>query len=271
MSTACPKPAFHTKFQQRRHQRAAVALPAIVTLGAREYGARVLNLARGGAMIECSACLPSEALFLLRCGSISAASLVVWQRGAQYGVNFRLPLTEGQLTEQLSRHHAIESRRLPNPRAKSSKDERQPLGTGDQLLGSAVSITSATILSAILASHQQVETCVVELESIIAGQLDDIPQFNATRLQLRQANRARTQIALDACRHLMALQPSQPDLRALQRMELDISQMISMHVQKWPVAALRGDWTGYCRATRKILQGVRELIAAEKKLLCPMF
>jgi hypothetical protein len=46
--------------------------------------------------------------FLLRCGSIAANSTIVWKKGGQYGVSFRLPLSEEQMTEQLSRSEALQ-------------------------------------------------------------------------------------------------------------------------------------------------------------------
>lgn len=129
---------------------------------------------------------------------------------------------------------------------------------------------SAAHLSALEASHQQVESCVVALETIMADELSDITHFSGARLRLRQANLARTHIALDASRHLMTIQQAQHSLRDLQGSELAVSQMISEHVQRWTLQALQNDWEGYCHATRKVLDGVRKLIAAEKKLLCQM-
>ncbi|HET7678950.1 MAG TPA: PilZ domain-containing protein [Xanthobacteraceae bacterium] len=269
MSTAYRNSAIEAKFLRREYDRSAVVLPAIVTLGDQEYGARILNLARGGAMIECSAFFPPATSFMLRCGSIAADSVVVWQKSDQYGVNFRFPLSEAQVTEQLSRNIAIRSRKLPEGQSDSSTDRRPKAGTGHEILDAVRSSASASYLSAIEASHRQVESYVFALETIMTGELSDIGQFSAARLRLRQANLARTQVALDACRHLMTVQPAQPSLRDLQRRELDISQMISLHVQQWTTQSLQDDWSGYCRATRKVLKGVRELIAAEKKLLCP--
>lgn len=221
-------------------------------------------------MIECSASFPPAASFLLRCGSIAAHSVVVWQKSDQYGVNFRFPLSEEQVTEQLSRNVAISSRKLLKRQSDSPTDKSAMANTAHQMRCKVESSASAAYLSAIEASHQEVETCVFNLETIMAGELSDIGRFSAVRLRLRQANLARTQVALDACRHLMTIQPAQPNLRDLQRRELDLSQMISLHVQQWTTQGLQDDWGGYCRATRRVLESVRELVAAEKKQLCPV-
>lgn len=128
----------------------------------------------------------------------------------------------------------------------------------------------AAHLSALQASHQQVESCLIALETIMANELSDLGHFSGVRLRLRQANLTRKHIALNASRDLMTIQQDQHSLRDLQGSELAVSQMISEHVQCWTMQALQNDWEGYCRATEKVLDGVRTLIAAEKKLLCPM-
>lgn len=220
-------------------------------------------------MIECSASFPPAASFLLRCGSIAADSTIIWQKNGQYGVNFTLPLSESQMTEQLSRNSGISPRKLTLERSGSPTLRSPTANNAHQTSDRRVSSALGVRLSAIKASHQKVESCVFELEAFMAGELSDVGAFSSARLRLRQANVARTQAVLDACRHLLTLQPGQLSLRDLQRRELDVSQMISLHVQQWTTERLQNDWGGYCRATRKVLERVRELIAAEKKLLRP--
>lgn len=221
-------------------------------------------------MIECSACFPAATSFLLRCGSIAADSVVVWQEGGRYGVNFLLPLSEEQLTEQLSRNSAISSRRRLKGESDSPTDKSPAIMPARQMHGTAGDSSLAAYLSSIEVCHQQVESCAFSLETVLMSELSDIGQLSTVRLRLRQANLARTQVALDACRHLMTIYPAQRSLRDLQQRELDVSHMISSHVQSWTVQALLDDWNGYCLATNKVLEGVRELMAAEKTLLYPM-
>lgn len=127
---------------------------------------------------------------------------------------------------------------------------------------------SAAHLSALEAAHQEVETCVTGLEAIMGAKLSDVGQFSSARLRLRQANVARTQAALDASRHLIRVHDPQPELLDLKQRELDQSQSVSRHVQSWDLHRIQRDWDGYCRATRRILLGVRELVALEKRFLC---
>lgn len=63
-------------------------------------------------MIECVASLPLATSFLLRCGSIATDADVVWEKGGQFGIKFRLPLSERQVTEQVARNDAIAARQL---------------------------------------------------------------------------------------------------------------------------------------------------------------
>ena len=127
---------------------------------------------------------------------------------------------------------------------------------------------SAAHLSALEAAHHEVESCVSRFEAIIAEMLSDVGQFNAARLRLRQANMARTQAALDASRYLIRADNPQTELLNLKQRVLDHSQSISKHVQSWDVQRIQNDWGGYCQATRRILRGVDELVALEKRLLC---
>lgn len=112
MSTAYHSRSPEAGFVRREYDRSALAVPAIVTVDDQDYSARILNIAPGGAMIECSASLPRDSSFLLRCGSIAANADVVWEKSGQFGIKFRSPLSERQVTEQLSRNDAIASRKL---------------------------------------------------------------------------------------------------------------------------------------------------------------
>lgn len=132
---------------------------------------------------------------------------------------------------------------------------------------------STIFLARLEAAHDQVEQCIVGLESVMtepdgAGTAD----FSVTRLRLGRANLTRTQVAWQACSHLIPTAPSgqAEALRGLQKHEIEHSQAISEHIRRWPPRALQGDWQGYRDATRKVLERARELIALEQKLLLPL-
>jgi hypothetical protein len=122
------------------------------------------------------------------------------------------------------------------------------------------------------AAHAQVELCIVGHESIMADvELADTAEFSAFRFRLARANFARTQIAKQACTHLMSVMPidqTEP-LRQLRQSEIEHSQMISDHIGRWTPNAVQADWRGYCDATQKVVARVRELVSIEQGLLVP--
>lgn len=98
--------------EQRATPRLAVAIPAAINVGAQDFGARILNLATGGAMVETSAPVLLNSALTLRCGTIVAGAVVAWRNAERIGIRFHDPLTEAQVHEQVSRSTALASRRL---------------------------------------------------------------------------------------------------------------------------------------------------------------
>lgn len=248
---------------QRQHDRSAVLLPAIVERGSKKAGARIINMAAGGALIQCSASFRPGEAFLLRCGSIAADAVVVWQDENLFGIAFRRSLSEAELAEQLYRNRAVESRKS----LKAVQGHCISANVARNRHETTANISSSGNFPVVVSSHRLVEAAMRAVETIMVGELSDVGQFSLARLQLRQANLARTKAALEACDQLMAMKPSQPQFRDLQRQELALSRMVSEHVQSWPTQRLQEDWPRYRRATSKIFARVRELIAAERKLL----
>lgn len=114
--------------------------------------------------------------------------------------------------------------------------------------------TSVDFLLAVEVAHSQVEPCIVAHEAIMAhDELADTAQFSVIRLRLAQANLTRTQVAREACSHLISITPigqAEP-LRDLQQSEIEHFQMISDHIRQWTSQAVQEDWRGYCDATPK--------------------
>lgn len=75
--------------------------PAAIGMRDRQYSARVLNLAQGGALIETFAPLLARSALKLRCGTCIVATTVVWRISDRLGINFDAPLTEAQVVEQV--------------------------------------------------------------------------------------------------------------------------------------------------------------------------
>lgn len=96
---------------RRTAERQSVEVAAIVSVGARDYTAKVLNIVEGGAMIETAAPLLVSSAISVGCGSISTDAVVVWKKFGRVGVRFLVPLAYHQLTEQVLRSRALEARR----------------------------------------------------------------------------------------------------------------------------------------------------------------
>lgn len=126
---------------------------------------------------------------------------------------------------------------------------------------------------AIPGAHAHVELCSVALEALMAG--DERPEpahFSAIRLRLAQANLTRTQVAREACSHLITnMSPGETEaIRDLEQSEIAHFQAISEHIRTWPPAKVQDDWLRYCAATRKVLDRVRDLVMTEKRVLLPL-
>lgn len=111
MSEVTPARAAQEWIDRRAEDRFPVALPAAIGLGGQKYGARLMNLAHGGALIETTAPLHLDTTVALHCGTIAARAAVAWTKGNRIGVKFEAPLTDAQVIEQVARTIALDFRR----------------------------------------------------------------------------------------------------------------------------------------------------------------
>jgi hypothetical protein len=128
------------------------------------------------------------------------------------------------------------------------------------------------LLPALKAAHRRIESCIAELETITSGGLPDAARFGAIRLRVGQANLARRQIARRICSHLIAVTSIDKveAVRELQRRDCEQFQRTSELIGCWTPQVLQNDWRGYCNASRRVRDGLREIVVAEKKLLYPL-
>jgi hypothetical protein len=88
---------------RRMAYRFCVTLPVSIELDGQKFSARLLNLARTGALIETSQTLPANRAIVVHCGTVAAPAIATWAKGNRFGVTFVCPLTEAQFKEQLAR------------------------------------------------------------------------------------------------------------------------------------------------------------------------
>jgi hypothetical protein len=132
--------------------------------------------------------------------------------------------------------------------------------------------TSPALLADLRAAHRQIEATLDEIDSIGGHGAPNAAQFINARLRVGQAILASRQIAMNVCSHLISLATKNDaeQIRELQRRDGEQSKLVSNHVRRWTPNAIRDDWQGYCDASRKMREGVREIVSAEKKLLYPL-
>jgi hypothetical protein len=102
--------------EARKHARFPVSLPATLSTEDNVHGARLIDIAAGGAMIETDARVTIGFPLHLRCGSILARGIVVWKRDQRLGFKFDHALSEIYLEEQQLRSCAVARRRQGAPR-----------------------------------------------------------------------------------------------------------------------------------------------------------
>jgi hypothetical protein len=148
----------------------------------------------------------------------------------------------------------------------SNKIPKHPLGDRFGLP------TSPALLAGLQAAHRQIEATLDEIDSIGGHGVPNAAQFINARLRAGQAILAGRQIAMKVCSHLISLATKNDaeQIRELQRRDGERSGLVSNHVRRWTPDAMRDDWQGYCDASRKMRDGVREIVSAEKKLLYPL-
>ena len=107
--------------EERSAPRLPVSLPAIVQIGQLQLSARIENISCGGAALEMETPIVKGTRILLSCGTIRHDAIVAWSYSGQFGVTFKLPLTNAEVREQVARSNALAARR-----AKSSSSPASP-------------------------------------------------------------------------------------------------------------------------------------------------
>ena len=122
------------------------------------------------------------------------------------------------------------------------------------------------------ATHRQIEFCIEDLQAVTSDGPPVGTQFSTIRLRIGKAILARRRIAHDAYSRLLAEVASDDvaAVRDLQQRELAQFHFTSEIIGHWTPQLLQGNWQEYCEASRRVRDGMREIIAAEKRLLYPL-
>jgi hypothetical protein len=99
------------EFDERAWPRVRVAVPASIVVAGQHLTARLLNIARGGAMLQTAADLDIDTRITLHCGTIATQAAVIWKQPGKVGVSFVAPLCDSEVAEQIARAEAMAARR----------------------------------------------------------------------------------------------------------------------------------------------------------------
>lgn len=148
----------------------------------------------------------------------------------------------------------------------SSTLRKQPLGDRFDVA------SSAALLAALQAAHRQIESALNGIEAVGATEIPDLAKFSAARLKIGQLNLVRRQIARKVFSHLISVTSAEQgeSLRAMQRRDLELSQLLSEHIGHWTPTAIQIDWQGYCDAAKKMRNQLREMVSLERSILYPL-
>lgn len=108
--------AMTSSVDKRAAPRVTVSVPAMIELKGQHFNAVVRDIALRGVLVDTAAPLYAGAELTLRCGRIESEAVVVWHKCRHYGLRFRQLLEAADLTQQLTRTAAIQSRRAQGPR-----------------------------------------------------------------------------------------------------------------------------------------------------------
>src|SRR5947209_18423990 len=88
---------------KRQAKRARVLLTAKLQTGAGEIEARLRDLSRKGALVECNVAPPAGTELIFHRGSTSVPARVAWTAGNRVGLEFAYMIDENEVLVQLRR------------------------------------------------------------------------------------------------------------------------------------------------------------------------
>ncbi|HEX2762843.1 MAG TPA: PilZ domain-containing protein [Allosphingosinicella sp.] len=111
---------------KRGARRSRVLLAARLQTPNGSIEARLRDLSRKGALVECQACPPVGAELVFSRGSTSIPARVAWSAGSRVGLEFAYPIDEQEVLIQLRRTTSDQNQpRFRRPRLGESMSERE--------------------------------------------------------------------------------------------------------------------------------------------------
>ena len=128
------------------------------------------------------------------------------------------------------------------------------------------------LLAELQAAHHELLACVLLMERITAAAAPDPVQLTSARFKISQASLARRMVWRRIQDFLLCKVRGgdRATLRDLTQRDLEQFQRSTLHVAKWPRAAVIADWPGYQAASRLIRGRILITVRAEQEFLYPL-
>jgi hypothetical protein len=122
------------------------------------------------------------------------------------------------------------------------------------------------------AANRQIALCIEDLEAVTSDVPPVSTQLSAVRLRIGKAILARRPVTHEAYSRLLSAVPADDvaAVRDLQQRDQAQFYFTSEIIRRWTPQMVKDDWQGYCVASRMVRDGMRAIIAAEKRLLYPL-
>jgi hypothetical protein len=122
-------------------------------------------------------------------------------------------------------------------------------------------------------AHSVLLGAIEELAELTKGPLPSREVLNRVRWKLSRASLSRRMLWT---RILCEISPNaderaKGDLQLLQQIDMQLLRDSTEHVTRWATDDIVDDWPGYGRASEKMRSKMMEAVAAEQRLLYPLF
>jgi hypothetical protein len=120
--------------------------------------------------------------------------------------------------------------------------------------------------------HRQLVAEMVNIDAVTRGPQPSTEGIAAARWRISQASLRRRLLFNSICGALHPIVNEQERLSLKQLQEADQAMMLRsrVHVSAWLSDGIRGDWAGYCEASRAIRWHIDAYLTVEQRILFPI-
>ncbi|HET8611740.1 MAG TPA: hypothetical protein VFL92_03135 [Sphingomonas sp.] len=117
--------------------------------------------------------------------------------------------------------------------------------------------------------HAELASCMAELEELTARPQPDRDAIASARWRLSRTSGRRTRLLEEEIYPALSGRDD-PGLRKLREANAAVSALSTSHIATWSIERVMADWPGYCAASGRVRQAMRDRIALEREALYPL-